>query len=112
MSETTFTLPAELEFDPDNYGSCRLAFGLLDDHGHSSDISIEGSGDRAIALANEVVRRWNAHDALVELAKQNVGLCDQILDKFDWRDFPHLRKGVEVHRSNLVAALAKARGEA
>jgi hypothetical protein len=39
----------------------------------------------------------------VELAKQSVEFCDQIL-----RDFPHLRRGVEAHRSKLVDALAKA----
>lgn len=116
MSETTFTLPAELEFDPDNYGSCRLAFGLLDDHGRSSDISIEGSDDRAIALANEVVRRWNAHDDLVAALK-----AWDVYDResrsakatgesaYSFTDFQRMRDNAALLTD---AALAKVRGEA
>ena len=64
MSETKFTLPESLEFDIDNHGSTRMGFGLLA-NGRNAGIHIVGCEDDAIALSQEVVRRWNAHYDLV-----------------------------------------------
>lgn len=73
MSETTHTpgLPRELEFDIENHGvSHKPGFGIvIVADGRSSHIHIEGWEDDAIALAREVVRRWNAHDDLVAALK-------------------------------------------
>ena len=102
MSDTKHT-PGEWVVEED-FGGWIRAVTIPEDGGDiicSAPSDSPASNERWPANRERIVLCCNCHDDLVAAERESLNLGDHILDKFNWSDFLHLKKGVEKKKKSF-----------